>query len=281
MQGASRASLAALRDVLAEQTTSADAATLAKVSDALFAVVTLLVGQGSLRRTLSDPAIEPDAKARVVDSLLAERIDPAALEVVRGVALLRWSEPGDVVDALEALAVEAALQQAESEGVLDEVEDELFRFERILNAEADLRAALTDQSLPDDRKRDLLHRLLDDKVNDVTFGLLERAVLTPRGRTIERVITDLSALAAKRRERLIARVTTAVELNEQEYRDLAAALHANFGSDIQLQVVVDASLIGGLTVRIGDELIDGSVARQLAEARRRLTSRPGSGPRRT
>jgi F-type H+-transporting ATPase subunit delta len=194
---------------------------------------------------------------------------------------LRWSESRDLVDAFEEIAVDAALAVAEAAGELDEVEDELFRFERILDAESDLRAALTDHSLPDDRKRDLLHRLLDGKVNDVTFGLLERAVITPRGRTIERVITDLSALVAKRRERLIARVTTAVELTESEHTDLAAALHANFGSDIQLQVVVDPSLIGGLTVRIGDELIDGSVARQLAEARRRLTSRSGSGPRRT
>jgi F-type H+-transporting ATPase subunit delta len=247
----------------------------------MYAVVTLLSAQGSLRRALTDPALDIGRKTTIVDQLLGKQLAAATLKLIKTAVELRWSQSRDLVDGFEEIAVDAALAVAEAAGALDEVEDELFRFERILNAEADLRAALTDQSLPDDRKRDLLHRLLDDKVNDVTFGLLERAVLTPRGRTIERVITDLSALAAKRRERLIARVTTAVELNEQEYRDLAAALHANFGSDIQLQVVVDASLIGGLTVRIGDELIDGSVARQLAEARRRLTSRPGSGPRRT
>jgi F-type H+-transporting ATPase subunit delta len=271
MQGASRASLAALRDVLAEQTTSADAATLAKVSDALFAVVTLLVGQGSLRRTLSDPAIGPDAKARVVDSLLAERIDPAALEVVRGVALLRWSEPRDVVDALEALAVEAALQQAESEGVLDEVEDELFRFGRIVDGQHELRAALTDRNLPTARKADLLHRLIDGKVARVSSALIERAVVAPRGRTIERVLDDYAQLAAQRRQRLIAHVTSAVDLSDDQQERLAGALHREFGREIRLQVVVDPSLLGGLTVRIGDELIDGSVLRHLGAARRQLT----------
>src|SRR3954471_16343845 len=125
MQGASRASLASLREVLAEQTGSVNAAALARVSGELFGVVTLLAGQGSLRRTLSDPAIDADAKVRVVDSLFAERLDATALEVVRALARLRWSEPRDVVDALEALAVESALQHAESEGVLDEVEDGL------------------------------------------------------------------------------------------------------------------------------------------------------------
>jgi F-type H+-transporting ATPase subunit delta len=275
MEGPSRASLRTLLEAVPARGNAQQRA------DEMYAVVTLLSAQGSLRRALTDPALDIGRKTTIVDQLLGKQLAAATLKLIKTAVELRWSQSRDLVDGFEEIAVDAALAVAEAAGALDEVEDELFRFERILNAEADLRAALTDQSLPDDRKRDLLHRLLDDKVNDVTFGLLERAVLTPRGRTIERVITDLSALAAKRRERLIARVTTAVELDEQEYIDLAAALHANFGSDIQLQVVVDPSLIGGLTVRIGDELIDGSVARQLAEARRRLSGRSGSGPRRT
>jgi len=271
MQGASRTSLAALRDVLAEQTGSANAAALAKVSDSLFAVVTLLAGQGSLRRMLSDPAVESDAKVRVVDSLLADRVDPAALEIVRTVARQRWSEPRDVVDALEALAVEASLQQAESEGVLDEVEDELFRFGRIVDGQHELRAALTDRNLPSARKGDLLHRLIDGKVAGVSSALIERAVIAPRGRTIERVLNDYAELAAKRRERLIAHVTSALDLDDDQQQRLAESLRREFGRDIRLQVVVDPSLLGGLTVRIGDELIDGSVLRHLGAARRQLT----------
>jgi F-type H+-transporting ATPase subunit delta len=275
MEGPSRASLRTLLEAVSARGNAQQR------SDEMYAVVTLLSAQGSLRRALTDPALDIGRKTTIVDQLLGKQVAAATLKLIKTAVELRWSESRDLVDAFEEIAVDAALAVAEAAGDLDEVEDELFRFERILDAESELRAALTDSSLPDDRKRDLLHRLLDGKVNEVTFGLLERAVLTPRGRTIERVITDLSALAAKRRERLIARVTTAVELSEQEYSDLAAALHANFGSDIQLQVVVDPSLIGGLTVRIGDELIDGSVARQLAEARRRLSGRSGSGPRRT
>jgi F-type H+-transporting ATPase subunit delta len=271
MQGASRASLAALRDSLAEQTASANATTLAKVSDSFFGLVTLLTGQGSLRRTLSDPALEADAKVRVVDSLFAERIDPAALEVVRVLARLRWSEPRDVVDALEALAVETALQQAESAGVLDEVEDELFRFGRIVAGEPQLRAALTDRNMPAARKAELLHRLIDGKVADVSAALIERAVVSPRGRTIERVLDDFAELAAKRRERLIAHVTSAVDLTDEQQQRLAEALRRELGRDVRLQVVVDSDLIGGLTVRIGDELIDGSVLRHLGAARRQLT----------
>jgi F-type H+-transporting ATPase subunit delta len=275
MEGPSRASLRALRAAVPATDDPR------QLSDQLYAVVGLLSAQGSLRRALTDPALDADRKTAVVDRLLGEQLAASTLSLVKAGVELRWSESRDFVDALEELAVDSALAVAEAAGQLDEVEDELFRFERILDAEAALRSALTDPALPDDRKRELLHRLLDGKVSDVTYRLLERAVITPRGRTIERVIADLSALAAKRRERLIARVTSAIELTEQERDDLAAALHRTIGSEVQLQVVVDPSLIGGLTVRIGDELIDGSVARQLAEARRRLTGRSGSGSTRT
>jgi F-type H+-transporting ATPase subunit delta len=271
MQGASRASLAQLRDVLTQQTDGVRAAGLAEMSAALFQVVSLLDGQGSLRRTLSDPAIEADRKVQVVDALFGERLDGPALEIVREVARKRWAEPRDVVDAIEAIAVETALQGAESEGVLDEVEDELFRFERIVAGEPALRAALTNRNLPDERKRDLLNRLLEGKTAGVSLALIERAVLSGRGRTVERVLDEFTELAAKRRERLIARVTTAVPLDDDQQQRLAESLQQEFGRDVRLQVVVDEDLIGGLTVRVGDEVIDGSVLRHLGAARRHLT----------
>jgi len=270
MQGASRKSLAGLRDQLP---TDGD---LAQLSEQLYAVVSLLTVQGSLRRALSDPAADDAAKLRVVDSLLGSRLAPAALEIVRAGAQSRWSQPRDLLDSLEELAVDLALGAAEAAGELDEVEDELFRFERILDAEPSLRDALTDRGLPAETKRALLHRLLDGKTSAVTFALLERAVIEPRGRTIEHALRDLSTLAAQRRDRLVAHVSTAVELTEDEQRGIATALGTAFGHDVRLQVVVDPSLIGGLTVRIGDEIIDASVSRQLDEARRKLTGRSGS-----
>jgi F-type H+-transporting ATPase subunit delta len=273
MQGASRNSLAALRDQLPSD------GDLTELSEQLYAVVSLVTRQASLRRALSDPASAGATKVRVVDSLFGERLGEAALELVREAARVRWSQPRDFVDALEELAVDGALAAAENAGDLDDVEDELFRFERILDAEPDLRAALTNRNYPGDIKRELLHTLLDGKVNDVTFSLLERVVLEPRGRTIERSLRDLSKLAAQRRERLIAHVTTAVELTEDEERELAVALGNAFGHEVRLQVVVDESLLGGLTVRVADEIIDGSVARQLDEARRKLTGRSSRSSR--
>jgi F-type H+-transporting ATPase subunit delta len=276
MQGASRESLARLRETLGDAAPSADR-DLQQISDTLFSLVSLFADQGALRRTVSDPGLDADRKVAFVDNLFGNRIDAVALDVLRQAARLRWSAPRDVVDALEALAVEAALQRAEADGVLDEVEDQLFRFERIMDAEPALRAALTDRNLPAERKAQLLRRLLDGKVADVTLSLIDRAVLSPRGRTVERVLDEFTELAAKRRERLIARVTTAVALTDEQQRALGDALRSEFGHAIRLQLVVDPEILGGVTVRIGDELIDGSVLRHLGAAHRHLTGR--SGPR--
>jgi F-type H+-transporting ATPase subunit delta len=272
MQGASRKSLSGLRDRLP---TDGD---LAQLSEQLYAVVSLLTVQGSLRRALSDPAASDRAKVQVVDSLFDSRLEAGALDLVREAAQSRWSQPRDLLDSLEELAVDAALGAAERAGQLDEVEDELFRFERILDAEPELRSTITSGNYSNEVKRQLLHTLLDGKVSDVTFALLERAVLEPRGRTIEHALRELSTLAAKRRNRLIAHVTTATELSIEEQQGLADALGQSFDGEVRLQVVVDPSLIGGLTVQIGDELIDASVARQLDDARRRLTGRSGPRP---
>jgi F-type H+-transporting ATPase subunit delta len=270
VQGASRGSLASVRARLADLTGDSDEAALQQLSGELFSVVTLLAGPGGVRRTLSDPAIDAGRKERFVDQLFGEHVSATTVEVLKQIARTRWSEPRDVVDALENLAVETALVHAERDGQLDEVEDGLFRFERILASEHALRAALTDRNLPADRKLELLHRLLDGKVADTTFALVQRAVLSPRGRTVERVLRDYSELAASRRERLIARVTSAVALSEDQQARLTEALRASTGDDIRLQLIVDPGLIGGVTVRIGDEQIDGSVLRHLTEARRQL-----------
>lgn len=154
---------------------------------------------------------------------------------------------------------------------LDEVEDELFRFGRLLDREAGLELALSDPAgAPADKSR-LLHTLLDGKAQPASIRLLERLVLAPRGRTLDRAIADVGALAAARRQRLVATVRSARPLDAERLTRLAEALHRLYGRAVQVQLDVDPSLVGGLTVRVGDELVDGSIARRLADARAQLT----------
>jgi F-type H+-transporting ATPase subunit delta len=274
MQGASRSSLSDLREQMP------DDGDLDQLSEQLFAVVSVLNAQATLRRALADPATPRDAKVGVVDGLFGSRLSDVTMELLSSAVGSRWSQPRDLLDAIEELSIDAAMASAEGSGDLDEVEDELFRFERILAAEPDLRAALTNLRYSGETKRELLQSLLGGKVSAVTLTLLDRAVTEPRGRTIERALQGLSALAARRRDRLIAHVTSAVELTDDEQNDLAEALGRAFEHEVRLEVVVDPALIGGVTVRVGDEIVDGSVARQLDDARRRLTGRSGSRPSR-
>jgi F-type H+-transporting ATPase subunit delta len=273
MQGSSRTSREALREALAGQS-GLDAAALQRLSDDVFAVVSLFSVRASLRRALSDPGLAVGAKQRLTETLLGGKVSAPTMEILRLAAASRWSQPRDLVDSLESMAVDAALTRAERDGQLDEVEDGLFRFERILDGEPALRAALTDRNMPADLKRELLHRLLDGKTAPVTVALIERAVLFPRGRTVERVLEEFTAVAAQRRSRLIARVTSAVQLSAEQQDQLADALAREFGHEVRLQLVVDPDIIGGLTVRVGDELLDASVLRQLQAARRLIAGRP-------
>jgi len=271
MEGASRESMAALRNRLTELADGGDRAALSGVSDGLFSVVALLDREGSLRRTLADPALAKRAKVGLVNQLLGSQLDDSTMSVVRQVAELRWSGPVDLVDAVEVTAALAAFLAADAQGILDEVEDALFRFGRIVDREHGLRSALSDPVLPVERKIELIHALLDGKVDAITERLVEVAVTAPRGRPIERSIEEFARLAADSRNQLVARVVVAVPLDEEQERRLAAALGEVFGRRMQLQVEVDRSLVGGLVIRVGDEVIDASIASRLEDVRRRLT----------
>jgi F-type H+-transporting ATPase subunit delta len=159
---------------------------------------------------------------------------------------------------------------ADSAGTLDDVEDELFRFGRVVAGQPDLRAVLADPSLPADGKQRLLRDLLEGKVTSVTFGLVSQMVAHPRGRPLNVALEMCANVAARRRQQMLAVVRAATELSVDERGRLAEALARTYGHRVHLNVVIDPSVVGGISVQIGDELIDGTVATRLAEVRRRL-----------
>jgi F-type H+-transporting ATPase subunit delta len=269
MRGVSRASYAELSERLsAEHIESATVAT--RLANELFAAVGLLDTEHGLRRALSDPGKPAAEKGAVVSALLHGKITQRAERLVAAAAEARWASSGDLSDAIEQLAVEATVLAAEADDGLDDLEDGLFRFGRVVSGHPDLRAALADPSLPEQGKRELLRTLLDGKMTRVTLGLIEQMVAHPRGRTLS-VALDLCAdIAARRREQLIAVVRTAVELSAARRRRLAGALSQAYGHDVHLDVVIDPSVVGGISVQIGDELIDGTAASRLAAVRRKL-----------
>lgn len=270
LQAASRESLAEAGERMDRTVDSASAAELRQLGDELFSVLRLVVGERTLRRHLADPSVEAAARRAFVDGLLGGNVARPTLDVVSELVSARWSGSLDLVESLETLARRATLGVAEKEGSLDEIEDQLFRFGRILDREPELGTLLVDPNTPADKRVELLNRVLDGKVAPVTATLLEQTVRTPRGRSLDLAAEELSELAAARRDRYVAHVRTAVGLTADQEERLAGSMTRLYGRPISLQVELDTDLLGGLVVRIGDELIDGSVAGKLAAARRKL-----------
>lgn len=268
MRSASREALALLRrrqqSALGSQATSA---ALTKLAGELYAVAELLVGQPRLRRALGDPATPPDSRAELIRGLVSGKVSGPALEVVEAAVRERWSSPWDLTDSLEMGGDDALFAAAERAGVLDEVEDQLFRFERILAAESRLSTLLDDATAEPARRTALLDDVLGSTAHSITKALLAHAVVSGRKRSMVLAIDDLLDEAALRRERSVARVVSAAPLTAEQQTRLAAALTDLYGQAISLRTAVDPAVRGGLVVRVGDEVIDGSVAARLAEAR--------------
>jgi F-type H+-transporting ATPase subunit delta len=266
MRGASKDSFAAGAQALADAVRSGGADGLGAE---LFSVARLLDSNGTLRRALTDPSRPGQAKSEMVEHLLGGKVSDQAMKVVSAVAAGRWSGSRDLPDALDELSVQADVAYADEQGKLDDLEDELFRLERVVARERELADKLGDRNLPLERRQELLHGLLDGKADATTIRLAERAV-AGRGRSFAGSLTAYQTAAAAHRNASIATVRVATDLSEAERTRLAEALSRQYGRAIQVNVVVDPSVIGGVRVDIGDEVIDGTVAAKLGDAERRI-----------
>jgi F-type H+-transporting ATPase subunit delta len=272
MQASSRESLAAVRGRLDELTSDLSTAQVRELGNELSAVVGVLVRQRVLLRHLADPAVNESARANLAAGLFEGKVGATTVDVLRAVATQRWSTPGDLVSAVELLGRQAVLAAAELENALDETEDELFRFGRVLDSANNLRTLLSDITVPAERRLGLLHSILDGKVGQDTMELLEQAVRTPRGRSLDVVVEQLAELAAGRRQRTVALVTAAAPLSAEQEERLTRVLSQIYNRTMSVQVDVDPEVLGGLVVRVGDEVIDGSIASRLESASRGLPS---------
>jgi F-type H+-transporting ATPase subunit delta len=240
------------------------------LGDELLSVVRVIDGSATLRRALGDPSREGTAKQALAESLLGGKVSAETIVVVKNVVGQRWATERDLSDTLEELAVSSILAGAEQAGRIDQVEDELFRFERIVAGNPELRDRLANRQGDVDAKAGVVNELLQGKAADETLRLATLAVTAPRGRKFERTLELYLALAARRREQVTAVVTAATELTEQQRERLSAALQNIYGKPVLLQVVIEEEVLGGIRVQVGDEVVDGTVLRRLDEARRHI-----------
>ncbi len=269
LRGIGAEGLAASRDQVSQLASSGDGD---RLGDELFAVADMLGGQGSVRRALTNPSAGAEAKNGLVRALFGGgKVSDATLAVVSTTAEARWSSAGDLVDTLEQLGVLALVISAERAGGLDDLEDDLFRFGRVVAGDRHLRDVITNQQLPVRLRQELVAGLLEGKASPAAARLAVRAVAS-RERSFETALESYQKMAADRQHRMTAVVRTAVALSDAEHDRLAAALRQMYDREVHLNVVVDPTVLGGIRVELGDDIIDGTVAGRLDEARRRMTT---------
>jgi F-type H+-transporting ATPase subunit delta len=244
---------------------------LAGVADDLLSIAGLLDREPRLRRALADSARTGDERAGLLRGLLDGKVGRDAVDLVAALVGGRWSAPSQLLESVERLGVTALLAAADGSDELSEVEDELFRFGQVVDGSPQLAAVLGDPTVPVEQRASLVDDLLGDKARPVTIRLSKVALAGFGGRGFAASLSRLVELAAARRDREVAYVTAAAMLTEDQERRLAERLAGIYGRAVSILVTVDPRVLGGLSVRIGSDLYDGTVLRRLTDARSALT----------
>lgn len=239
----------------------------AAIGQELFSVAQVLRSEPALRRIATDQSVEDAAKRGLVEQLFADRVSGPVLQLLGSAVGRRWTRTRDLADALESLGVEAVVRSATADAA--RLSDELFAFGEVIGSNPELRDALSDPVRSIEDKRTLVQQLLTGKALPATAALVSQA-LAGSYRTVGVALQAYQQVAADVHGENVATVRVAHPLADGERQRLGEALARQYGRDVHLNVVVDPDVIGGIKVEIGDDVIDGTVASRLDEARRNL-----------
>jgi F-type H+-transporting ATPase subunit delta len=267
--GRSRQSLVTARGQLDAAVKGATAASATELSTQLFFASDVFAKNTSLRRAFADPSRDAAAKSALVKDLFGKNLGASAVALLSSVSTLRWSAGGDIVHVLEQLAIEAEASAANIGGELDAVEAQVFEISRTIAENFELRKALVGPGTPE-AKSALIIELLSKKASASTTKLVVALISNLRGRSIEAGFADYLFGLANRRNRLIALVRVASAISTEQKSRLAAAIEKQVGQPISINIQIDPSIIGGVSVKFADDLVDGSISNRLASAGRAL-----------
>jgi F-type H+-transporting ATPase subunit delta len=267
--GSSRQSLVTARATLDAAVKGASAATASELSSHLFFAAEVFASKTALRRAFTDSSRDDSSKVALVKDLFGSKISASASDLLGSIAGLRWSAAGDLVIVIEQLAIEAEATAANADGALDRVEAEFFEVSRLIADNFELRKALVGNGSAE-AKGALIADVLSKSASASTVKLAVALVTSLRGRSIEAAFADYLFGLANRRNRLIALVRVATEITDAQKTRLAAAIEKQVGQPISVNIQVDPSILGGVSVKFADELVDGSISNRLAGAGRAL-----------
>jgi F-type H+-transporting ATPase subunit delta len=268
--GNSRQSLASLRGTLDEKLKGLSSADCTAISKDLFTALGALNSSVGLRRAITDPSRDAQSKSVLVNDLFSSSLSKNVIVILNEAVSLRWSSPVDVASAIEQLAIEAEATAANAEDSLDRVQNELFIFGRTIAANQELRQILGDRLGSVAGKTELIASLLTSRAAVSTVRLVTQLVTGLAGRSIDSVLEIYIDAVAARRNRLIVLVSTRTALTATQSEKLTQIMSKQVGQPVHLNFHIDPSVLGGVSVRFADEMVDGTISTRLAEAGRAL-----------
>ncbi|WP_267616860.1 F0F1 ATP synthase subunit B/delta [Gordonia bronchialis] len=243
-----------------------DGSALTTAASELTEVITFLTKNPVLRKKLTEDEDNPAGKQQLVSTLFGGKVAPIVVDVVASAAKQRWSSSADFLTGLRRQNALIVLTAAEREGVIEQVEDELFRVSRLLEANPQLASLLSDFTHPADKRNALLEKLIGGQVNEHTWNLLSHTITLLHGQPAELAVDHLAELAAARRGESVAHVVSAAPLSDEQTQRLSSVLGNIYGRTISVQTEVRPEILGGLRIGVGDEIIDADIATRLAKA---------------
>lgn len=263
MGSATREALSSSRAALAALAGEVDLAT----SESLFSAGRTVGTSPQLLAALADPAASDSAKQTLITSVFGRTVTPNALRLLAVIGGSQWSSHDDVLAGIEDLGIRAAAVSA-AESV--SIESELFAIGAAVSSDSELELALANKLGVDSAKLSLLDTLLTGKVSAQTLAIVRHLVLQPRGRRIGELLRHAAAVVADQSGAIVATVISAAPLASAQLDRLAAGLEARYGRRIVANQIIDPSILGGLRVQVGDDVIDGSIASRLNDLRLQL-----------
>lgn len=262
MGSATREALASARDALAKVGSKDALAT----GTQLFEAARIIGGSAQLRSVLADPSVAAQEKSSVIGQIFSG-IGAPARALLSEIVASRWSTQDDLLAGIEEVGIRAV---ASSAGPGVSLEGELFAFGSAVSSDAELELAVGSKLGSPAAKSALVTALLATKASPQTLAIVDHLVQLPRGRRIGELVRTAASLVADQAGLAVATVITAAPLSQAQVDRLRAGLAKNYGRDIQLNLVIDPSIIGGIRVQIGDDVIDGGVSTRINDLRLQL-----------
>lgn len=243
-----------------------DGSALSATADDLAKVIDFLNDNPVLRKRICEDEDNPAGKKALVHALFDGKVNAATVDVVAVAAAQRWSSSADFMAGLRRQNSLVVLTAAERDGVIEQVEDELFRAGRLLDGNPQLGSLLADYTRSADKRVELLKSLIGSQVHTYTWLLLSHTIRTLHGQPAEAAVDQLAQLAAARRGESVAHVVTAAPLTDAQQGRLTEVLGTIYHRSMSVQTEIDPDILGGLRVRVGDEVIEADIATRLAKA---------------